>query len=571
LNHEISKGEYLMTTNHVEQQTQYSMTEDLPVLVTEQATPLTTFCKVWERHHQRFIAIVTYLETKQLALPVAPHSAVSIRDLLIHMIDSRIFWFSEWMGEENIEMIQWREERSKSEAYEVAELVTMFEKTWQVISSALARWTDADLKQVFPPPASLSSERRSGEQTRQEIVCHAHEHEIHHGGELSLALGGLDLQGIYGGLTPDHSEQPMQDNTTTEGLPIVDQQNLSSPRTQIGAAHTLVTTIMDDLIGLVKSRAISLAAQLRLADLVKDGPKSITELAQATGTNKIALYRLLYALVQCGYFEEVEPEVFAQSVRSHLLRTDLPRSLYSLAMIHGDVWQWHPWENAIQALQTGKPVFNEMFGKDLWHYFQEDNPEAGQRFNAAMSVLSKQNDHAIARSYDFSVAGTIVDVAGGHGSLLTAILQIYPTTHGILFDQPSVIETVQQRHLTENFQGRLELVSGNIFTAVPAGADTYQLKQIMQDWEDGECVQILLNCRKAMKPGGRVLVMEEITTPGKKASAMGALIDLQLQLVMKGHHRSAAEHSQLFEAAGLRLVRVYPTQSSYTVLEAAAL
>ena len=335
--------------------------------------------------------------------------------------------------------------------------------------------------------------------------------------------------------------------------------------------QALVSAVMDDIVGLMKSRAISLAAQLRLADLVKDGPKSITELAQATGTNKIALYHLLYALVQCGYFEEVRPEVFAQSARSHLLRTDLPRSLYDFVMIHGDVWQWHPWENAIQALQTGKPVFNEMFGKDLWRYFQEDNPAAGQRFNRAMSALSKQIDQAIVHGYDFSAAGTIVDVAGGQGGLLTTILQAYPTTRGILFDQPSVIETVRQHHLTESFQDRLGLVSGNIFEAVPAGADTYQLKQIMQDWENDECIQILSNCRKAMKPGGRVLVMEEIITPGQKAPAIGALIDLQLLLVMKGRHRSPAEHSQLFEAAGLRLVRVYPTQSSYTVLEATAL
>lgn len=335
--------------------------------------------------------------------------------------------------------------------------------------------------------------------------------------------------------------------------------------------QALVSAVMDDIIGMMKSRAISLAAQLQLADLVKDGPKSITELAQATGTNQIALYRLLYALVQCGYFEEVEPGVFAQSARSYLLRTDLPRSLYGFAMIHGDVWQWHPWENAIQALQTGKPVFNDMFGKDLWRYFQEDDPAAGQRFNAAMSALSQQIDQAIVHGYDFSAAGTIVDVAGGQGGLLTTILQTYPTTRGILLDQPSVIETVRQRHLTENFQGRLELVSGNIFESVPAGADTYQLKQIIQDWEDGECIQILTNCRKAMKPGGRVLVMEEIITPGQKTSARAALIDLQLQLVMKGNHRSAAQHSKLFEAAGLRLVRVYPTQSSYTVLEATAL
>lgn len=334
--------------------------------------------------------------------------------------------------------------------------------------------------------------------------------------------------------------------------------------------QALSAAVMDDIVGMMKSRAISLAAQLQLADLVKDGPKSLTELAQATGTNKMALYRLLYALVQCGYFEEVKPEIFAQSERSHLLRTDLPRSLHGFAMIHGDEWQWHPWEKAIQTLQTGEPVFAEMFGKDLWHYFQEDNPDAGQRFQRAMSAQSKQYDQAIAHGYDFSVVGTIVDVAGGQGSLLTTILQTYPTAHGILFDQPSVIDMAQQRHLTASFQDRLGLVSGNFFEAVPPGADTYLLKQIIHDWEDDQCIQILSNCRKAMKQGGRVLVIDEIITPGAKIPSLGPLVDLQLQLLMKGRKRTEAEHRLLFEASGLRLTRVCPTKSSYTILEATA-
>ncbi|HEY7413797.1 MAG TPA: methyltransferase [Ktedonobacteraceae bacterium] len=335
--------------------------------------------------------------------------------------------------------------------------------------------------------------------------------------------------------------------------------------------QALTAAVMDDIVGMMKSRAISLAAQLQLADLVKDGPKSLAELAQVTGTNKAALYRLLYALVQCGYFEEIEPEVFAQSERSHLLRTDLPRSLHGFAMIHGDEWQWAPWQRAIQTLQTGEPVFSEMFGKDLWRYFQEDNPDAGQRFQRAMNAQSKQYDQAIAHAYEFSAVGTIVDVAGGQGSLLTTILQTHPAARGILFDQVSVIEMARQRHLTDNLEDRLELVSGNFFEAVPPGADTYLLKQIIHDWENDECIQILSNCRKAMKQGGRVLVVDEIITPGEKIPSLGPLIDLQLQLLMKGRKRSEAEHRPLFEASGLQLTRVCPTQSSYTILEATAL
>ena len=335
---------------------------------------------------------------------------------------------------------------------------------------------------------------------------------------------------------------------------------------------SVFTAVVDDLVGLIKSQAIRLAAQLQLADLVKDGPKSLTELAEATGTNKAALYRLLYALANCGYFEEVEPETFAQSERSYALRTDIPRSLRDFAIMHGgEEWQWEPWRRALQSIQTGKPVFPEMFGKDLWHYFQDDNPEAGKRFQKAMSSQSRQYELAIARGYDFSAARTIIDVGGGRGSLLATILQTYPALRGTLFDRESVIEIARQSNFVDGFRDRVTLVSGNFFEAVPSGADMYILKQIIHDWEDPECLQILSNCREAMNADGRVLVIDEMITPGKKIPPVIALIDLQLQLLMAGRKRSEAEHRALFETAGLRLTHVWPTDSTYTILEAMAL
>ena len=336
--------------------------------------------------------------------------------------------------------------------------------------------------------------------------------------------------------------------------------------------ESVFTAVVDDLVGLIKSQAIRLAAQLQLADLVKDGPKSLTELAEATGTNKAALYRLLYALANCGYFEEVEPETFAQSERSYALRTDIPRSLRDFAIMHGgEEWQWEPWRKALESIQTGKPVFPEMFGKDLWNYFQHDNPEAGKRFQRAMSSQSKQFELAIARGYDFSAARTIIDVGGGRGSLLATILQTYPALRGTLFDRESVIEIARQSNFVDGFRDRVTLVSGNFFEAVPSGADMYILKQIIHDWEDPECLQILSNCREAMNADGRVLVIDEMITPGKKIPPVIALIDLQLQLLMAGRKRSEAEHRALFETAGLRLTHVWPTDSTYTILEAMAL
>ncbi|MFL5665955.1 MAG: methyltransferase [Ktedonobacteraceae bacterium] len=336
--------------------------------------------------------------------------------------------------------------------------------------------------------------------------------------------------------------------------------------------ESVFPAVVDDLVGLIKSQAIRLAAQLQLADLVKDGPKSLTELAEATGTNKAALYRLLYALANCGYFEEVEPEVFAQSELSYTLRTDIPRSLRDFAIMHGgEEWQWEPWRKALQSIQTGKAVFPEMFGKDLWNYFKNDNPEAGKRFQKAMSSQSRQIEQAIARGYDFSAARTIIDVGGGQGSLLATILQTYPTIHGTLFDQRPVVEMARQNNFVDGLQDRVTLVSGSFFEVVPSGADMYILKQIIHDWEDPECIQILSNCRKAMNADGRVLVIDEIITPGKKIPSVIALIDLQLQLLLTGRKRSEAEHRSLFEAAGLRLTQICPTDSTYTILEARAL
>lgn len=329
--------------------------------------------------------------------------------------------------------------------------------------------------------------------------------------------------------------------------------------------------VVDDLVGMIKPQIIRIAAELQLADQVKDGPRSVTDLAEATGTDKHALYRLLRALASCGYFEEVESEVFAQTPYSYVLRTDIPRSLHGFALLHGEEWQWDLWRNALSGIKTGRAVFPEVFGKDFWTYLREDKPEAGRRFNQAMSSQSAQYDGSLAHGYDFSSAGTVVDVGGGQGSLLATILQANPTAHGILFDQPPVIEMARPRFSSGPFEDRVKMVGGNFFEAVPNGGDIYTLKQILHNWEEPECVRILSNCRKSMNEGGRVLVMDEIIVPGKKEERNPALIDVLMLLLFSSRKRSEAEHRVLFEKAGLRLTRVLPTTSSYHILEALAL
>ncbi len=329
--------------------------------------------------------------------------------------------------------------------------------------------------------------------------------------------------------------------------------------------------VVDDLVGMIKPQVIRLAAQLQLADQVKDGPRSVADLAEATETDKNALYRLLRALASCGYFEEVEPEVFAQTPSSYVLRTDIPRSLHAFALLHGEEWQWGVWGNALQSFKTGQAIFPEVFGKDFWTYLKEDNPEAGKRFNKSMSSQSAQYDLPLAQGYNFSSAKTIVDVGGGQGSLLATILQANPTIHGLLLDQAPVIEMARPRFSTDTFKDRTTLVSGDFFEAVPSGGDIYTLKQIIHNWEDPECISILSNCRKAMNEGGRILVMDEIITPGRKEERNPALLDVLMLLLFSSQKRTEAEHRPLFEAAGLRLTRVLPTNSAYHILEAIAI
>lgn len=173
--------------------------------MTERTSPLVTFYRQgWENHHQALVATIAPLSSEQLAHPVASHY-VSIGALLAHMIDARIFWFSGWMGVESTDMAHWHENGSGDEqtVHDAAELVAIFEKTWHAISSAMDQWTSADLEQLFSPPAAHQAWLRSKgldeepAHSRQWIVWHVLEHEIHHGGELSLALGTYGLDDFY--------------------------------------------------------------------------------------------------------------------------------------------------------------------------------------------------------------------------------------------------------------------------------------------------------------------------------------------------------------------------------------
>jgi ubiquinone/menaquinone biosynthesis C-methylase UbiE len=331
---------------------------------------------------------------------------------------------------------------------------------------------------------------------------------------------------------------------------------------------TALLTVMDDTMSAIKFQAIRCAALLELADLVKDEPQSVSNLAAATSTDERALTTLLQALGACGYFREVDPGIFGQSELSYILRKDIPHSQHALALLNGEDWIWLTLRQSLLSIQTGKEVFTEIFGKDTWRYMQEDNPEAGQRFNLAMRSASAQGDQAIAHAYDFSTVQTIVDIGGGVGSLLAAILQTHPNANGILFDRSSVIAEASQLPHIQALQDRFTLASGDFFTAVPADANIYLIKHVIHDWEDPECIRLLTNVAQVMKPDGHVLIIDEIVVPGQPTPPLVALLNLQLHLLMTGRKRTVDEHVPMLTAARLELKNVYPTASQLSILEA---
>jgi len=316
------------------------------------------------------------------------------------------------------------------------------------------------------------------------------------------------------------------------------------------------------------SQGIYVTAKLEIADLLADGPKTVTELAQAAGADADALYRILRALSSRGVFVEREGRVFEQSQMSDLLRSNVPGSLRDAVIFMGEDWHWEVWGKTLYSVKTGKPAWGRVHGKEVFSFF-ESNQEASQIFDKAMTSISSLAISAVVGSYDFSAIETLVDIAGGQGRLLNGILEANPSVRGILFDLPYVIEGAKERNAGVSVAARFEFASGDFFVAVPENADAYIMKHIIHDWDDERAVKILTNIKRAMKPTGRVLLVESVVSPLSEPD-ITKLMDIEMLVSPGGKERTAEEYRHLFARAGLKLVRIVPTNSPYSVIEAVA-
>jgi len=331
--------------------------------------------------------------------------------------------------------------------------------------------------------------------------------------------------------------------------------------------------VMRDLIaGYWVSRLIYVAARLGIADLLSQGPRTADDMAEAAGVKPGALYRMLRTLSSYGVFEEIKSKRFKLTPLGHTLRTDVPGSMHGFALMLVEKHVWNSWEQLLYGAQTGELPFDKIHGMPFYQYL-EQHPDDLKVFGEAMTSLSGTENPAIVaafqKTYKPSAMETVVDVAGGHGSLLTTILKANPKLKGILFDLPAVIARASQdRYVTaSDVAERCTLVAGDFFVSVPSGADAYVLKYILHNWDDERCVTILSNIRAAMGPRGKVLVADPVISRGN-GPEWGKLLDIQMMVVVKGAERTKAEFAALFRKAGLRLASLTPTSSPLSIVEA---
>jgi SAM-dependent methyltransferase len=317
------------------------------------------------------------------------------------------------------------------------------------------------------------------------------------------------------------------------------------------------------IVGAWPTQAIYVAAEIGIADLLAAGPVRVEELAGKLGVHARSLYRLLRALAGTGLFCEDEAGRFSLTPMGELLASDTPGSKRSLARMAG-AELYRSWGNLLSAVKTGSPAFDEVFGKSFFHYM-DANSDRWRIYDEAMTGIHDPETRPVLDAYGFDSFRTVVDVGCGNGLALAATLDRHPGLQGVLFDLPSVVERARGKLNGNGASDRLRFVGGDFFDSVPLGCDLYLLRHVIHDWDDRDAVTILKNCREAMTPGGRVLVVETVISSGNEP-CFGKWLDLMM-LVVGGRERTKEEYADLFSQAGLHLARVVPTSHEVSIVE----
>jgi hypothetical protein len=311
------------------------------------------------------------------------------------------------------------------------------------------------------------------------------------------------------------------------------------------------------------TQGIWVAAELGIADLLAEGSCTAGELAKKTHTHGGTLYRLLRALASVGIFAQDEQGRFSLTPLAGLLRSDVAAFHRSLAIMMGG--EFHAaWGELLYSVRTGEPGFQKRFGMPFFQYMTE-HPGRHAIYDAAMTGVHGEETEPMLDAYDFAAFRTIVDIGGGNGLVLSAILNRHPAIQGILFDLPAVADRARSTLSGSDVTDRIRIEGGDFFSSVPSGADAYVMRHIIHDWEDSEAIAILRQCQEAMSSDGKILVVETVIQPGNEPS-FGKWLDLMMLLVA-GRERTKEEYSRLFAEAGLKVSRIIPTALEVSIIE----
>jgi hypothetical protein len=333
------------------------------------------------------------------------------------------------------------------------------------------------------------------------------------------------------------------------------------------ATHAAVLRSM--MVGYEAAQVIYVAAKLGIADLVGEEPRTTRELAERTGSHEGALHRVLLALASLGILVDLGDRRFGLAERGRCLQTSAPGSLRRAALLSGER-SYRAWGGLLHSVETGETAFEHVFGMRTFEYMAQ-NPALAGIYNDAMSASAEERAVAVAEAYDFSRFRLIADVGGGHGALLAAILRAHPALRGVILERAAVVAGIHRRLAEAGVAGRCEVVAGDFFQAVPAGADAYLLSHVIHNWDDARCGAILGSCRAAMAATGALLIVEQVLPERVEASASAqraVMADLHMMVITGGRERTEAEYRALLAASGFGLRRVVATSAAESVIEA---
>lgn len=299
--------------------------------------------------------------------------------------------------------------------------------------------------------------------------------------------------------------------------------------------------------------AVATFAMLGIAECLQN-PRDAASVAGELGLDPTALRRLLRALVSCGLLTEPQPGKFELLPETRFLLDEHPCSLrHAYALLPADIRAWGCLE---YSLRTGQAAFEHVHGRSLWQYLSE-HPEAGARFNRSMQDLSRLEAVWLLDAYDWNRFATLVDVGGGNGAMIVALLEAFPALRGVLFDLPRVIAQAVALVERAGVAQRCRLEAGDFFARVPAGRDAYVLKRIVYSYDDADAVRILRRVRAAMRQDSRALLLEPVRRRGNGFD-YGKLLDMQMLILGSGRVRDRHALRELLAASGLRLRRIIP-------------